>query len=148
MVKNFGSEDSWISGVVAQQLGPLTYLVDVSGGHIWKHVDHLKELGVPHSSSAVVPEAEIDFDISSHATPADADETGDTVVTPETFSDQNETNLSTDDIATPEPDLSPLPESTPSSSGASFNPETTSTPPRRYPSHSHRPLERFDTQTW
>ena len=128
MVKNFGSRDSWISCVVAQQLGlgPLTYLVDVSGGHIWKrHVDHLKELGVSHSSSARVPEAEIDFDISSHAT--HADETGDTVVPLETSSDQNETK----------PDSSPPPGSTPLNSGASLTPESNSTPPRRYPSRSH-----------
>ena len=44
VAKNFGSGDSWIAGVIAQQLGPLTYLVDVSGGRIWKrHVDHLKD---------------------------------------------------------------------------------------------------------
>ena len=120
--------------------------MDVSGGHIWKrHVDHLKELNIPHSSSAAVPEAEIDVDVSPHSTSGEA---GDTIEPPELFSDQNGTNSSTGDVVTPEPNLSPPPESTPSNSGASPTPETTSTPSRRYPSCPHRPPERFDTQTW
>ena len=47
-VKNFGSGESWQPGVVAKQLGPVTYLVDLSADRFWKrHVDHLKELGTP-----------------------------------------------------------------------------------------------------
>ena len=90
MAKNFGSGDSWIAGVIAQQL--LTYLVDVSGGRIWKqHVDYLKGLGTPQSSSA---EAEIDIDVSPHSTSADAGEAYDAVEPPEPSTDQNGTNLS------------------------------------------------------
>ena len=33
----------WIPGLIIQQLGPLSYLVDIGDGRRWKrHVDHLK----------------------------------------------------------------------------------------------------------
>ena len=48
MAKNFESGENRIRGVIAQQLGPLTYLVDVSGGRVRKrHVNHLKEFNFP-----------------------------------------------------------------------------------------------------
>ena len=48
MAKNFGPGDSWLRGVVARQLGPVTYLVNLTGGRLWKrHLDHLKELSTP-----------------------------------------------------------------------------------------------------
>ena len=60
MVKNFGSGPDWIPGKVAQKLGPLTYLVNVSGGRIWKrHVDHIKRF----HAECPVPDAETDFDM-------------------------------------------------------------------------------------
>ena len=111
-------------------------------------MDHLKVLGVPHSSFAVVPEAEIDIDISQHSTSMDADEANDTVVPPKLSSDQNETNSSTGGVVMLELDLSPLPESTQSNSGASPTPEMTSTHPCCYLSRSHWPPKHFDTQTW
>ena len=72
MVRNFGSGDSWIPAVVAEQLGPVTYLVDASGGRIWKrHVDHLKEFRLPCPPPTVASEPEIDVDISLPPTSAD-----------------------------------------------------------------------------
>ena len=45
MARNFRAGEDWIPGVVMQQLGPLTYLVNVSDGRVWKwHVNFLKEL--------------------------------------------------------------------------------------------------------
>ena len=142
MAKNFGSGESWIRGVIARQLGPLTYMVDVSGGCVWKrHVDHLKEFNLPQSSPSVAPEAEINIDISSHSTSTDIEEAGDVQPDPSV-----ETNSSTDDAVHPE---SPSPETDPSNSGASpSTPETTSTSPRHYPSRSNRPPEHFDSQAW
>ena len=44
MVRNFGSGANWIAGVIVRQEGPVTYLVEVSDGRLWKrHVDHVKE---------------------------------------------------------------------------------------------------------
>ena len=49
MAKNFRSGDDWIPGVIVQQLGPLTYMVDVANGRLWKcHVDHLKECSIQY----------------------------------------------------------------------------------------------------
>ncbi len=46
MARNFRSGSAWIPGKIVQQLGPLTYLIDVSEGRLWKrHVDHLKQRG-------------------------------------------------------------------------------------------------------
>ena len=43
MARNFGHGDSWIPGVIARQLGPVTYLADLSHGRLWKrHVDHFE----------------------------------------------------------------------------------------------------------
>ena len=45
MARNFRAGAAWIPGVIAQQLGPVTYLVNVSEGRHWKrHVDHIKNL--------------------------------------------------------------------------------------------------------
>jgi hypothetical protein len=137
VAKNFGSGESWIAGVITQQLGPLIYLVDVSRGRIWKrHVDHLKELDPPPSSPAAVPDTEIDIDIdtSSHSTSTGAEEASDAMVPPEPI---NDTNSGAGDVVTTEPGSSPSPESTPQNAATPITPETTSTPPRRYPSRSY-----------
>ena len=63
MAKNFGSGAAWLPGVIAQQQGPVTYLVDVSEGRLRKrHVDHLKE----YHSRPTLPtptESEIETDV-------------------------------------------------------------------------------------
>ena len=44
VAKNFLAGSAWVPGVIMQQLGPLTYLVEVEGGTMWKHhMDHVKE---------------------------------------------------------------------------------------------------------
>ena len=44
MVRNFRMGPTWVSGVTVQQLGPLSYLVEISAGKFWKrHVDHVKD---------------------------------------------------------------------------------------------------------
>ena len=62
MVRNFGgSGPDWVPGVIAQKMGPLTYLVDVSGGRLWKrHVDHIKDHPRPVTVS---DDGEIDMDV-------------------------------------------------------------------------------------
>ena len=50
VVRNFGSGLDLVQGVVAKRLGPLTYLVDVLDGRLWKrHIAHVKKCGkFPH----------------------------------------------------------------------------------------------------
>ena len=45
MVKNMCPGPDWIPAVIAQQLGPVSFLVDVKSGLRWKrHIDHIREL--------------------------------------------------------------------------------------------------------
>ena len=45
MARNLRPGPKYVTGVVIQKLGPLSYLVEVGEGLIWRrHVDHLKEL--------------------------------------------------------------------------------------------------------
>ena len=45
MTRNLRPGPKYVTGVVVQKLGPLSYLVEVGEGLIWRrHVDHLKEL--------------------------------------------------------------------------------------------------------
>ena len=56
-------------GVIVQQLGPMTYLVDVSGGRIWRrHIDHFKEYSPPQASAPVASDSDVDIDVSIPAT--------------------------------------------------------------------------------
>ena len=44
MVKSFCTRPTWVRGIIVQQLGPLTYMSEVSIGKFWKrHVDHVKD---------------------------------------------------------------------------------------------------------
>ena len=128
MVRSFASGDSWIPAVVAEQLGPVTYLVHASGGRIWKrHVDHLKEFRLPCPPPTVALEPKIDIDISFPQTSADM-----AVPEPPTerSSDQDKPS---DTTPQPESILEPV----------DTTPESILFTPRRYPSRMHHPPERY-----
>ncbi len=64
MVRNLRPGLDWISGVIIERLGPVTYLVDVNNGQVWKrHADQLKSLSEKSCSSE---ETTSDFD-ADHA---------------------------------------------------------------------------------
>ena len=45
LIKNPKQKIPWLPGVIVKQLGPLTYLIKLDDGRLWKrHVDHLKLL--------------------------------------------------------------------------------------------------------
>ncbi len=53
MVRNLRPGMDWIRGVVVEQFGPVTYLVDMGQDRIWKrHTDQLKSLREQHRSIA------------------------------------------------------------------------------------------------
>ena len=134
MVKNHGSGSSWVTGVIAQQIGPVTYLVDMSGNRLWKrHVDHLKEIGTPHLSVTTEPEVEVDCDVSSSFTSSTADVVGDDVVSPQPSPEQNATDPT---AVITQTDPLPPPETNPPSQVTLPVQETNPTPPHRYPSCS------------
>ena len=44
VVKNLCTRATWVPGIIVHQLGPLTYMIEVSTGKFWKqHVHHVKE---------------------------------------------------------------------------------------------------------
>ena len=61
MARNYyRSGAAWLPGVIGQQLGPLTYLVDVSEGRLWKqHVDHIKDLHARPTEIETWPEPQV-----------------------------------------------------------------------------------------
>ena len=66
MVKNFRMGPTWLSGVIVQQLGPLTYLVEISAGKFWKrHVDHVKDYPSKGLSSVPVSDQNEDDEFSA-----------------------------------------------------------------------------------
>ena len=141
MARNFGSGSNWVLGVIVRQLGPVTYLVDVSEGRVWKrHVDHLKELVPDHDLSA--SESDFDMDIPSTATPENLP------------SEEPVDSTTNGDSSQPEPANSPSSSGTASPSTAGASTESTATnsqtpPPRHYLSRQHQPPSQFgDTQTW
>ena len=36
MAKNLGSTSAWRPGVIVEEIGPLTYVIDASDGRLWK----------------------------------------------------------------------------------------------------------------
>lgn len=74
MARDYRSEQKWVPGTVVEQLGPLTYRVEVQGGRRWKrHIDQMR--GV---SPQLLPEAsETDTDVLATPPPkplADSDD--------------------------------------------------------------------------
>ena len=126
MVRNFGgSGPDWVPGVIAQKMGPLTYLVDVSGGRLWKrHVDHIKDHLRPITVS---DDGKIDMDVPETPEPRELEGGDATGSTPETDTPADSTDP-TPTVETNSPD--------------------TSTESRRYPDRQRRPPNRFDSQTW
>ena len=45
MVRNFRAGDKWVPGTIMERTGPLSYLVQVTGGQMWKrHIDQLRQM--------------------------------------------------------------------------------------------------------
>ena len=81
MVRNKRPGKKWAPGVIKKQLGPLTFLVEVEKGILWKrHIDHLLDNATSHT-------------VTSTSTPVDVDQES---FTPSVPSDEPEDTLETD----------------------------------------------------
>ena len=58
MARAFSSSTRWLPGVVTRQIGPLTYLIQLTDGTVWRrHIDQLRARGdVPESLTEQEPE--------------------------------------------------------------------------------------------
>ena len=64
MARNLRPGAPWLPGVVVERLGPLTYLVQVDNGQLWKrHVDHLRIRGDTPHVPQTTPTQESDWSI-------------------------------------------------------------------------------------
>ena len=56
----------WLLGTIIEQRGPLSYLVQVANGVVWKrHVDHLrKTIDSPQEEEVTVPEVVVESQIA------------------------------------------------------------------------------------
>ena len=58
MVKDFRHSQQWIPGTIVQNLGPLTYQVDVGDGQLLKrHIDHLAQRQVPTAKTTTTSDS-------------------------------------------------------------------------------------------
>ena len=134
MAKNMRAGPSWVPGTIVQQLGPVTYLVDVSDGRVWKrHVDHLKDR-VAESLTPWTPDQTENIPGDHQIMPTEKVVDLPTIATPPviiTPSESGTTPLTADDTS---PDLPSL---------ATSNAPTT----RRYPARERRPPDRYSA-TW
>ena len=121
MAKKFRSQPPWVPGTTVQQQGPLSFLVDVGDGRVWKrHVDHLFARGDGPSPEPQSPEPENSEVPSSDDCPYPANP-------------PVPTSLETD---------SSTPTSTPSEETPTSSATSSTTGPR-YPSRDRRPPTRL-----
>ena len=127
------NDPRWLLGTIVERRGPLSYLVQVANGVVWKrHVDHLRKTIDSPQEEVTVPEI---IDESPTASPLQDPPTvysneGGTVVPPSNDSVP---------VITEGSETATLPVEEPVT-------DTTPLPPRRYPQHVHRPHERFHEQ--
>lgn len=165
MVRNFSSGPDWVPGVVARRLGPLTYLIDVFDGRLWKrHVDHVKEFGHVRHQPEVHSETEFDVDPPAVSLPSSDDpivldipdvsearqnESGTDAVSSESTTTSNDAENGTPETVETTPNLEPRSENETTNS-SNVEPTTCGTPTplpglpaRLYPSRSRKPPDRF-----
>jgi len=143
LVRNMRNGPRWLLGTVIERRGPLSYLVQVANGVVWKrHVDHLrKTIDSPQEEEEVLRKSNDSPQGEEEVTVPDTDDTGSssllhegpssplpTVNVPPVNDNQDTAEPRvvepsvTDNIASPTP------------------------PPRRYPQCVRRPPERFHDQ--
>ena len=119
LAKNFRPGAPWVKGKIFQQLGPLTFQVEVEQSLCWKrHIDHLKKL----SSAPLIRDDQDDspyLGLGSH-------EEAPPTTTEHTMDD--------------EPNTAPAVEDTPN---ATPTPSTPDRSKRRYPVRNRRPPDRY-----
>ena len=120
MVKNFRNGPQWLPGVLVEQLGTLTFLVQLDNGMFWRrHVDQLRQLE-DSPRNVTLPES------TSEATST------------ETFYSDVDTETSANDSdTTSSPEA---PEANQSQTGTSVAASATA---RRYPTRVRRPPKRY-----
>ena len=164
MARNFSSGPDWLQGVyiVAKRLGPLTYLVDVLDGRLWKrHIVHVKKCGNASHIPESLPDTEIDVDTPVvPLPPSDNKIASDTPNVSESSQDESRIDPSSTESSTTSSHVETgTPETVETNSNHDHRSPTEPTdsnaresdtpspllglPSRSYPSRSHRPPDRY-----
>ena len=54
LVKNFHQGSKWIAGTVKEKIGPLSYMIELPNGKVWKrHIGHIREGGRSESEPQI-----------------------------------------------------------------------------------------------
>ena len=79
MTRNFRPGSDWVPGIILRKSGPLSYLVKVGDGQVWKrHVDHLRKCGASQETDNREPEDPLIFPSTTNVdTPAHEEDTRD-----------------------------------------------------------------------
>ena len=124
LTRNMRDGPRWLLGTIVERRGPLTYLVQVASGAIWKrHVDHLLE-------SVDSPQEEHTTSVPEELPRPSSPPNLSTDALPSTVSANNAPTAST-----------PVPEPEPVE--VDYRPEPIQTPTHRYPQRQRRPPKRY-----
>ena len=146
MVRNFRPRQDWVSAIVVERLGPVSYLVETADHQMWRrYLDHLKEFhGLPNSVQSG-SNGEVTVDDEDPLPTSSEPTTGGFPDEPHTEDPPPEPDVPVrDPPPTPSgshaepPDLGTRP-----SSSAAIELENTEPPPPRYPTRIRHPLERY-----
>ena len=136
LVRNLRDGPRWLQGTVIERKGPLSYLVQLASGTVWRrHVDHMLESVDSPLEETVTPEPvtpELEELPRLPLSPS-------TPVPSPTVPVAEQPAISTNKASTPEhaPEIADH-----------HQPESVQTPPRRYPQRQRHPPERFHDLTW
>ena len=143
LVRNMRNGPRWLLGTVIERRGPLSYLVQVANGVVWKrHVDHLrKTIDSPQEEEEVLRKTNDSPQGEEEVTVPDTDDTGSSSLLHEGPSSPLPTvnvppvndNRDTAEPRVVEPSVTD-------------NIASPTPPPRRYPQRVRRPPERFHDQ--
>ena len=133
LVRNMLSGPWWLVGTVVERRGPLSYLVQVANGVVWKrHVDHLRRTidSPQEEEETAVPDTNTDDSRLIPSSPSDEDQSSSlpAVIVP---------------VNNEQPDTTEVPSE---ESSVVDNTASRTSPPRRYPQRVRRPPERFHEQ--
>ena len=131
--RNFREGPRWVQGIVADRIGPLSYLVKLPDGDLWRrHIDHLREGGEVVQSPLHGDDLPVPPDPESHTAEDEV---------PRRTPCPAQTSMPAVEPDQPRSKDSPL--STDTSSSLSDLQDSRPVPERRYPSRNRRPPDRL-----
>ena len=121
--RDFRGSTKWVSGIIIQSIGPVSYMIQLQDGQVWKrHVDHVRQRVDNQDISTRLPDVQP------------------TVESPwVTYPEQRSLPCNSEPPQTEQSQVTNTPQNTPNS------PESPTPAPRRNPPRNRKPPRRFQT---